>query len=97
MTPIEKCCRAICAHKKLEADALVCPLAPDYVNALPIMNGFFIPPSEMIMPLWKYFEEYVKVILETLQNDKDLDDLDDSFIFKEFITLINPKEEETEH
>ena len=95
MTPIEKCCRAICVARKINADALVCPMMPDYVPALPLINGFYIPDSQFIMPAWKYFEEYVKIILVTLANDKDLDDFDDSEIFKEFIGLINPQEEAT--
>jgi len=92
MTPIEKCCRAICAERKINADALVCPMQPDYVNALPLMNGFFIPSSEFIMPAWQYFETYVRIILTTLENDKELDAMDDAEVFKEFLGLINTKQ-----
>lgn len=92
MTPIEKCCRAICVAREINADALVCPMRPDYVNALPLINGFYIPDSEHIMPAWKYFEQYVQIILSTLEHDNDLDEMEDAEIFKEFLALINPKQ-----
>lgn len=93
MTPIEKCCRAICEARKIKADAFVCPMMPEYVPALPLINGFYIPDNQFIMPAWKYFEEYVKLVLLTLQNDFELDEFDDSEMFKDFLKIINPQEE----
>ena len=92
MTPIEKCCRAICAAREINADALICPMHPEYVNALPLINGFYIPDAEYVMPAWKYFKQYVQIILSALEHDKDLDEMEDAEIFKEFLGLINPKQ-----
>jgi len=96
MNPIEKCCRAICKQKGIVADALVCPLEPKYMNSLPLVNGFYIPDESYLMPAWRCFEQFVKIILTTLEYDDEMDEFDDSDVFREFLHLINPPAPEEE-
>ena len=74
MKILEKCCRAICKAKGIDPDALVAPFIPNFVNAAPLINGFYIPPHTAICKAWQLFEEYVKVAFEAAGVDDVLDD-----------------------
>lgn len=75
---IEKCCRAICKEKEIDPEALVCPLTPVYLNATPLINGFYIPPVGTFCKAWQLFEHYVKIILTTIETDREYRDIKDT-------------------
>lgn len=79
MNTIERCCRAICEQKEIDPDALVSPFMPNFINASPLINGFFIPPIGTFCKAWQLFEHYVKIVLMELKNDAE-DDVVDDFI-----------------
>jgi hypothetical protein len=74
MKMLEKCCRKICEEKELEADKLVCPLIPVFINATPLINGFELPPREAICKMWELFVPYVKVAFTAANVEDVLDD-----------------------
>ena len=74
MKMLEKCCRKICEKKEINPDKLVCPFIPDFVNAAPLINGFYIPPSTTVCKAWQLFEEYVKVAFEAANVEDVLED-----------------------
>jgi hypothetical protein len=79
MNIIEKCCRAICEAKEIDPDTLVSPLMPVFINASPLINGFYIPPVGTFCKAWQLFEHYVRIVLEELKNDAE-DDIVEDFI-----------------
>jgi hypothetical protein len=73
MKMIEKCCRAICKEKEIDPDALVSPFMPTFVNASPLINGFYIPPIGTFCKAWQLFEHYVEIIFATISADDNID------------------------
>lgn len=94
MTLIEKCCRVICTVKEIDPDAIVCPLMPVFVNAAPLINGFFVPPNNVTCKAWELFKPYMEMMLLTLEqagDDEYFDDKisdNDTAIFKTIIKMI---------
>lgn len=62
----EKISRLLCEAKDMDPDKIMCPLKPEYVNALPLINGFYIPEENLQIPAWKMFEPYVQVMFAVL-------------------------------
>ena len=60
MKTLEKCCRKICEEKQIDPDRLVAPFIPEFVNAAPLINGFYIPPHTAICKAWELFQEYIE-------------------------------------
>jgi hypothetical protein len=67
MKMIEKCCREICVQKEIDPDQLVSPFMPTFINAAPLINGFYIPPVGTFCKAWQLFEHYVKIVLTVME------------------------------
>ena len=74
MKMLEKICRAICHDKEIDPDRLACPFIPEFINATPLINGFFVPPPAASCKTWELFKEYVEIAFKAGNVEDVLED-----------------------